>query len=333
MTDFQHRQSAHCESGVMANMLTHAGLPMSEPMAFGLGSGLAFAYLPIVKLAGLPLIAYRMPPRHIIKTLSKRLGARLTTATYGSPEKGRQALDAALDAGRLTGIQTSVFWLPYIPEQMRFHFNAHNLLAYGRDGDDYLLSDPVLEEAVRCPVESLQKARFAKGALAPKGLLYWVDDVPLEHDWEKLVRKSILSTTRIIDSAPLPWIGIRGIQHLAAQVRKLDPANVKYNRLYLTHIVRMQEEIGTGGAGFRFMYASFLEEAGALIGAEALREASQQLTLIGDDWRQFALACVRWCRSKEDRGGFVEVAAILERIALSERALLKDLSLWSKGKR
>ena len=203
MTDFQHRQSAHCESGVMANMLTHAGLPMSEPMAFGLGSGLAFAYLPIVKLSGLPLIAYRMPPRHIIKTLSKRLGARLTTATYGNPEKGRQALDAALDAGRLTGMQTSVFWLPYIPEQMRFHFNAHNLLAYGRDGDEYLLSDPVLEEAVRCPAQSLQKARFAKGALAPKGLLYWVEDVPLAHDWEKLVRKSILSTTRIIDSAPL----------------------------------------------------------------------------------------------------------------------------------
>ncbi len=49
MTDFQHRQSAHCESGVMANVLTHAGLPMSEPMAFGLGSGLAFAYLPIVR--------------------------------------------------------------------------------------------------------------------------------------------------------------------------------------------------------------------------------------------------------------------------------------------
>src|SRR5690606_39888474 len=41
-------------------LLTHAGLPMSEPMAFGLGSGLAFAYLPIVKLSGMPLIAYRI---------------------------------------------------------------------------------------------------------------------------------------------------------------------------------------------------------------------------------------------------------------------------------
>ena len=330
--NFQHRQSAHCESGVMANLLSHAGLPMSEPMAFGLGSGLAFAYLPIVKLSGLPLIAYRMPPRHIIRTLAKRLGARLTSATFRDPEKGRLALDRALDEGRPTGMQTSVFWLPYIPEQMRFHFNAHNLVAYGREGDEYLLSDPVLEEAVRCPAQALQKARFVKGALAPKGLLYWVEDVPREHDWERLVRKSILSTTRIIDSAPLPWIGIRGIRHLARQVRELDPANRKYNRLYLTHIVRMQEEIGTGGAGFRFMYASFLDEAGQLINAPALNEASARLTLIGDDWRQFALACVRWCRSKEETGSFAEIAEILDRIALAERGLLADLSRWSKGK-
>lgn len=330
--NFQHRQSAHCESGVMANLLSHAGLPMSEPMAFGLGSGLAFAYLPIVKLSGLPLIAYRMPPRHIIRTLAKRLGARLTSATFRDPEKGRLALDRALDEGRPTGMQTSVFWLPYIPEQMRFHFNAHNLVAYGREGDEYLLSDPVLEEPVRCPAQALQKARFVKGALAPKGLLYWVEDVPREHDWERLVRKSILSTTRIIDSAPLPWIGIRGIRHLARQVRELDPANRKYNRLYLTHIVRMQEEIGTGGAGFRFMYASFLDEAGQLINAPALNEASARLTLIGDDWRQFALACVRWCRSKEEAGSFAEIAEILDRIALAERGLLADLSRWSKGK-
>ena len=43
MTDFLHRQSAHCESGVMSSLLTHNGLPMSEPMAFGLGAALAFA--------------------------------------------------------------------------------------------------------------------------------------------------------------------------------------------------------------------------------------------------------------------------------------------------
>lgn len=329
---FQHRQSAHCESGVMASLLSHAGLPMSEPMAFGLASGLAVAYLPIVKLSGMPLIAYRMPPKHLIKTLSKRLGVRLNSRTFGNPEQGRRELDALLDQGRLAGLQSSVFWLPYFPSEMRFHFNAHNLLAYGRDGDEYLISDPVFEEPVRCTSADLQKARFAKGALAAKGLMYWLDDVPQEQDWEKLIRQAVLGTTRILDGMPLPWIGIRGIQHLARQVERLDPAQAKYNRLYLTHIVRMQEEIGTGGAGFRFMYASFLQEAGEKIGAAELGEASKRLTAIGDDWRQFASACVRASRSKGEAPDFRPIAEMLRGIAGQERALMKELGAWSKRK-
>ena len=327
---FQHQQSAHCESGVMASLLTHDGLPMSEPMAFGLASGLAFAYLPIVKLSGMPLIAYRMPPKYLIKTLSKRLGAKLHTRTFSNPEQGRRELDAALDSGRLAGLQSSVFWLPYFPAEMRFHFNAHNLLAYGREGNEYLISDPVFEQPVRCAVEDLQKARFAKGALAAKGLMYWLDDVPLEQDWSKLIRQSVLSTTRILDGMPLPWIGVRGIQHLAKQIDKLDPAQSKYNRLYLTHIVRMQEEIGTGGAGFRFMYASFLQEAGEKLGDSNLQEASALLTTIGDNWRQFASACVRASRNKGETPNFAPIAESLRAIALQERGLMKELAAWSK---
>jgi len=327
---FQHQQSAHCESGVMASLLTHAGLPMSEPMAFGLASSLAFAYLPIVKLSGMPLVAYRMPPKYLIKTLSKRLGAKLHARTFSNPEQGRRELDAALDSGRLAGLQSSVFWLPYFPAEMRFHFNAHNLLAYGREGNEYLISDPVFEQPVRCAVEDLQKARFAKGALAAKGLMYWLDDVPLEQDWSKLIRQSVLSTTRILDGMPLPWIGVRGIQHLAKQIDKLDPAQSKYNRLYLTHIVRMQEEIGTGGAGFRFMYASFLQEAGEKLGDSSLQEASAQLTAIGDNWRQFASACVRASRNKGETPNFAPIAESLRGIALQERGLMKELAAWSK---
>ena len=86
--------------------------------------------------------------------------------TFRKPEEGTRRLDELLEQGRIVGIQTSAFWLPYFPEDMRFHFNAHNLIVYGRDGDDYLVSDPVFEEPVRCHRASLTKARFAKGALA-----------------------------------------------------------------------------------------------------------------------------------------------------------------------
>jgi hypothetical protein len=54
---------------------------------------------------------------------------------------------------------------------MRFHFNAHNLLVYGKEGSKYKISDPVFEEVVECEESKLMRARFAKGAFAPKGFL------------------------------------------------------------------------------------------------------------------------------------------------------------------
>ena len=329
--NFNHQQSAHCETGVMSSLLTHAGLPMSEPMVLGLASGLAFAYLPLIKLGGMPLISYRMPPKHIIKTLSKRLKCRLHVQTFSNEQQGQQVLDQALDEGRLVGMQSSVFWLPYFPPEMRFHFNAHNLLAYGREGDEYLLSDPVFEEPMRCASADLQRARFAKGTLAPKGLLYWLDEVPQKPDWQALIRQSIRATTRILDGLPLPWIGIRGIRHLANKVGRLDSTATKYNRLYLTHIVRMQEEIGTGGAGFRFMYASFLQEAGSLLGDQQLGQLAHELTATGDQWRQFASLCVQHGRNKQSPPALSDLSDSLLQIAAREQQLVNGLKEWLKG--
>ncbi len=203
-------------------------------------------------------------PKHLIKTLSKRLGARLNSRTFGNPEQGRRELDALLDQGRLAGLQSSVFWLPYFPPEMRFHFNAHNLLAYGRDGDEYLISDPVFEEPVRCAAADLQQGPLRQGrARRPRAWMYWLDACRGAGLGEADPPGRARHHARILDGMPLPWIGIRGIQHLARQVEQLDPAQAKYIRLYLTHIVRMQEEIGTGGAqASASCTPSFLQEAG-----------------------------------------------------------------------
>ena len=302
MTEFIHRQSAHCESGVMSSLLTHQSLSVSEPMAFGLSAALSFALIPFVKLSGLPLIAYRMPPRSIIKGLQKPLGMRMRFATFRDAEKGMDALDQQLAQGRLVGLQTSVFWLPYFPEGMRFHFNAHNLLVYGREGDDYLISDPVFETPVRCDRAALMKARFAKGALAAKGLMYFPEQLPTAINYEKQIPIAIRRNLHIMTKAPVPFVGVRGIRRMGKQLIKLasDPAKQQhYLPLYLGHIVRMQEEIGTGGAGFRFMYAAFLRESAKLLNNAELKVAATAMTEAGDHWRLFALRASKMCKGRE----------------------------------
>jgi hypothetical protein len=211
-------------------------------------------------------------------------------------------LNELLDAGLLVGLQASVFWLPFIPPDFRFHFNAHNLLAYGRDADngDYLISDPVLEAAVLCPAADLTKARFARGVLAPKGLLYYPINPPCAPEWKTVLPAAIKKTARIMLHTPIPLIGVKGIRWLARAIERLPAAaDAQAAKLHMGHLVRMQEEIGTGGGGFRFMYAAFLEEAAPLAQCPALAGLAAELVDIGDGWREFALAAARMIRDRD----------------------------------
>ncbi|HRQ50279.1 MAG TPA: DUF4872 domain-containing protein, partial [Agriterribacter sp.] len=59
--------------------------------------------------------------------------------------------------------------------------------------------------------------------------------------------------------APGNIAGIRGIRYTAKKIKKWrDTLGLERSRSYLAQLVRMQEEIGTGGGGFRFIYAAFL---------------------------------------------------------------------------
>lgn len=328
MKEFSHKHSAHCESGVTSLLFKHKGLDISEAMAFGLGSGLAFAYLPIVKLSGMPLIAYRSMPKSIIKTVTKRLGVKLKSQTFSKQQKAEEMLDKLLDEGKYVGLQTSVYYLPYFPKDMRFHFNAHNLIVYGKENDEYLVSDPVFEYTVRIKRVDLLKARFAKGALAPKGLLYYLDSEPREIDYEKSIKASIRATIKSMNP-PIFFVGIKGIHYLAKQIRNIPKkykSDMRYPRLYLGHIVRMQEEIGTGGAGFRYMYASFLQEASQYTHKDLLIESSQMMTAVGDQWRLFAQETALMCKERKELN-FEKLANMLDSIAEQEKRVYDKLKL------
>jgi hypothetical protein len=294
---FQHRHAAHCESGVASSMLSHHGAKISEAMAFGLSAAMAFAYLPFVKFAGFPLIAFRMPPKAILRGMVKPFKMRFHFETFRDQARGMARLDEMLEQGRIVGIQTSAFWLPYFPADMRFHFNAHNLIVFGKEGNDYLISDPVAEEPQRCDAENLRKARFATGLMAPKGLLYYPEEIGQTTVTPEAVLRAIRKTVRTM-LGPVPIVGVRGIHMLANRVGKLDPAD-KLSLNYVGHIVRMQEEIGTGGAGFRFLYAAFLQEAAEITGRPELKVLAERLNEIGDGWREFALKAVRMIKGRE----------------------------------
>ena len=327
MSAFEHRHAGHCESGTVAALLRHGGLSLSEPMVFGIGGGLFFVHQPLIRMGGIPLTSYRDAPRVIIKNIGKRLGIGWRQHRYYRQDAGRQALDAFLAAGRPVGVQTSVYWLPYFPVEMRFHFNGHNLVVYGKQGEEYLISDPMIETSVTCHADNLQRARFAKGPFAPRGLIYYPEQIPVNPDLKTAARGAIRTTARRMVDTPIPFLGVRGIHWLAKKMERWpEKLGTEKARLWVGSVVRMQEEIGTGGAGFRFMYAAFLQEAAELLGNAACAEAARDLTATGDCWRNFAVQGALLVKKREaGSDAYVRLAALLHECADREQEIFTRL--------
>jgi len=325
--DFKHRQSAHCESGVTSNLLNHYDIDCSEALAFGIGDGLFFGYLPFIRLNHLPLTTYRCAVGEIFKRVTNRLGVSVVRKKFKSPQKAMEALDQQISRGIPTGCQTGAYWLPYFPPAFRFHFNMHNLVVIGKEGENYLISDPVFNEPVVCHKNDLMKARFAKGALAPSGAMYYLEDVPEKPDMEKAVIKGIKSVCRSMLKIPFPLFGVKGMRFLSGRIRKWPTKLGKENaELHLSQLIRMQEEIGTGGGGFRFIYAAFLQEAAGILNNEKMYDISEKMTLTGDKWRSFAVSGARICKGRTKNGDtYDSIADTLLECADMEHDVYNDL--------
>lgn len=332
MPDFPHTQSAHCESGVAANLLTHQGINISEAMAFGMGGGLFFGYLPFIRINGLPLVTYRAAAGHILRQIGAIPGVCMVEKKFRDRDEAMAELDRTLAASIPVGLQTGVFWLPYFPKALRFHFNAHNLVVYGKEGNEYLISDPVFPQPVRCPADDLARARFASGALAPKGKMYYLTQVPATLERGPLIVRGIQSVCKMMLASPFPLIGVKGIRFMAKRLvrwpQRLGQARAD---LHLGHVVRMQEEIGTGGGGFRFMYAAFLQESAEIMQEPLLRECAASLTAAGDTWREFAAMAARTCKNRNrPDDSYPAMAEYINRCAAMEEKVFTELRQWAK---
>ncbi|MBS1629654.1 MAG: BtrH N-terminal domain-containing protein [Bacteroidetes bacterium] len=323
----EHFQHAHCESGVTTNLLRFYGVDISEPLSFGIGAGLFFGHIPFLKVNGTPGTTFRTWPGAIFKRATQRLGIQIHSQKFSRPEQAMQALDEVLERGIPVGMQTSVYYLPYLPEAFRFHFNAHNLVVYGKEGDEYLVSDPVLETATRIHTSDLAKARFAKGAPEPKGFMYYVKQVPPQSDYPNAILAGIRQTCFMMLSPPLPWFGCNAFALLAKKIRSYPKTlSTRKAALYLGNIIRMQEEIGTGGAGFRYLFAAFLQEAAERMHREDLKKFSEELTVIGDAWRNFAYSAARIVKARtSDLVSFQQLSDQLLDIGHREKEVLKRL--------
>ena len=328
--NIQHIQTAHCENGVVTALLRHHGVSfMNEPLAFGIGAGMFYVHLPFLKINNAPAIAFRIMPGFIFRDACKALGVKIFRKKFNNPTSARHYLDKKLEEGQPVGCQVGVFNLPYFPREYRFHFNAHNIIVHGFENGRYIVSDPVMEELTSLSPEELEDVRFARGPLAPQGQLYYPIDVDeISQDQLKTaIKKGIKKTTWWMTQVPIQQIGAKGFRYTASKIRKW-PRQLGDRKagLYLAQIVRMQEEVGTGGGGFRFIYAAFLEQAAEIMNNDDLIPFSEDMTRSGDLLRYNAVRMAGIIKGRNtDPNGFNEVADAFDEIAALETKAFKGL--------
>ncbi|MDQ3048908.1 MAG: BtrH N-terminal domain-containing protein [Bacteroidota bacterium] len=333
---FKHIQTAHCENGAATSLLQYHGLKqMTEPLVFGLGSGIFYIHIPFLMINNGPAISYRSMPGWIFSRACKSLGVKVVRKKFSSEQAAVDFLDNKIKEGVPVGCQVGVFNLPYFPPEYRFHFNAHNLIVYGKENGNYLVSDPVMETVTTLSEEDMLRVRFAKGPLAPKGHIYFPENVhPVSAELlRKGIVKGIKRSAFDMLHIPGPIAGVDGIKYTSRKIRgwreKLGPRKAG---LYLGQIVRMQEEIGTGGGGFRFLYAAFLEEASNYLGNDKLLEISEDFTKAGDLWRESAVNMGRIYKGRlNEQKDFNESADLLLEIAEIEKIAFKKLEKMKLG--
>lgn len=330
---FEHYATANCETGVMHNLMQYNGFQISENLLFGIGSGLYFIYFPYIQMGTEgPLTSYRYAPGSILKNGAKKLGLNFTIKTYKNVRLAMEALDEKLYEGVPVGITGDLYEFEVFPEFVNFHFNNHNLVVYGKEGDEYLISDPIVEAPIRMHKDVLERARYVKGDKDnPKGKMYWlehsgaVNELPIE----SAVEQGLKLTCRRMLNPLFPFGGVKGIIRLSKRLKTYpNKKSPTYVNTHLTNMIRHQEIVGSGGSGYRKQFARFLSEASIVLNNQHLAEISEEIQVeLAPAWRDYSISMARCARTKLDQAQdkFNALAEELYTIGLKEAAIFNNI--------
>jgi len=323
---FEHHMAAHCETGTVTALLNHAGLNITEPLVFGISGGIFFGYLKSADLP-FPMFILRSKPGDIRKKISKRLEVKFHEQRFRSPQEGEAALEKALGNGHPTAVQVDFFYMSYMPEWQRVHINAHYIIVFGMNGSSYLVSDSYYKQKSQLDKQVMQVARFAGGMMAPNGTMFHVSHIPPKIDLQKAIVTGIKKAAFNMTRLPIPFLGVKGIHKFADKIlewpslaRDLEDLSDRVMKINI-----FLEDQGTGGGGFRYMYATFLQQAADIVKEERLKDMSKEMMEIGDKWRNISYFAAKIGKNRDlgpermkELSGMIHAQAGLEQKFFSE---------------
>jgi hypothetical protein len=255
---FEHVPGQHCGSVAMADMLRWAGIELSEPMVFGLGSGLGFYYLKSDHMSPARQLIGRVP--NMEENVAEVLDLNLVAHRTDEAEEGWEGVRRALQQGRPAMVQCDLSELPYW--ETGTPFNGHRVVVAGWDeqADEVLVADTHFEGLQRVDREALRAARASQAPPSFGNQFAWWELEPGEPaELEGAIRKAIVRNAEQMRQEATGVGGIEGLSAFRDDVDswvELEESDWLYRFAY-----QCIEKRGTGGGMFRNLYREFLSEA------------------------------------------------------------------------
>jgi hypothetical protein len=319
--DIEARGMHHCETTALGVLLRHEGLDLSEPMLFGLGSGLSFIYWD-TKAMAFPFLGGRVKPFDLTRNLAARLGLTLTVEETTSPRKAWENVAAPIDAGRPVGLQLDCYHLEYFRSEV--HFGGHVVAMYGYDEHDvYLVDTDQQGGAVRTSRTSLAMARAERGPMTARNRSFTITLPERSPCWQDQIIPAITDCADAFLAAPIANLGHRGIEKAAGLAPKwlLRAGDPQHD---LPQAALLMEKAGTGGALFRALYRDFLGECIQLIDDDNLRAGHKLYAEAATLWTEVAALITKAGMSGEVEH-LQQAGVILHDLARVERDAMQML--------
>jgi len=294
---FVHRVGVHCESSALRDIFEFYGFRFSEPMIFGLGSGLGFVYWHSkrgdkVLIPAYPFVGGRA--RDLYESLCSNLGVSVKVNKTSSKKRAYEALRDLISKDMPVMICVDMPQLKYLGLPEQAHFGGHTVVVAGLDEDKGIayIADTTFEGLQTPTLRELEEARSSTFKPFPPENKWAIFEFPTKlTPIEVAIRNAINKTAMSMLYPPIKNLGVKGISHFASEIvewpKLFPPEDELFRQLYEVSYVMMEED-GTGGGLFRYIYSRFLKEAGELLNKKELVDLSQRYHQIGQKWTTIA---------------------------------------------
>lgn len=281
-----HKPGVHCASTGLRDLAAYHGLEWSEAMCFGLGAGLGIWYLSVPGLSPSRMVHARSAD--IEARFFDRAGIDFAWEEFDDPDQSEAALIETLNNGRPALIQTDIFHLPYYGS--RTHFPGHVVVVWGYDAHrrTFTITDTERPDPLTVEFDDLKQARYFSGGLfESRGRMFAPEQIPPPADMAGRMQAALAENSRTLLSDASPFAGLAALAEWRRDVGNWP--RLEDGTWCARFAYQVIEKRGTGGGGFRLLYAAFVQEAA--VWWPELAAAAERMQALAVAWSDLADAC------------------------------------------